>query len=500
MTSSSPIKLHSTTPEQVHAHLDHDRLMDCVHCGLCLPQCPTYAELGLEADSPRGRIYLMRALAEGRTELTATLVGHLDLCLGCRACETACPSGVQYGHLIEGARAYVRENYERPRQDQIINSLVESIFPHPNRLEIALLPVRVLRRSGMMKLLRKSGILKALKLDDQEQLLPDLPPMQKRLNFPEKFRARGQKQANVGMITGCVMQVMQSPINAATARVLCKAGCDVAAPKTQGCCGALHAHSGAIETAKAFAKNNIEAFENYERDHGALDAIIINAAGCGAALKEYPGWFKGDEVWESRAKNFSEKVQDISEFLAQEKYKTRLAEWMEKKQSAVRCQLSVEAHEVLPNLAGASTLKALNQNIADEKENQQLAQEPDATNSSLLTPHSSLLTYHDACHLAHGQGIRVQPRALLGLIPGIEIVPLGESEMCCGSAGTYNITQPEMAMRLLERKMKNIEQTKAQIVVTGNPGCAMQIRLGAKKFDVDVVIKHPIELLDEATK
>ena len=175
------------------------------------------------------------------------------------------------------------------KSEKLITKLVESIFPHPNRLEVALLPVRVLRRSGAMKLLHKSGLLKALKLDDQEQLLPDLPPMQKRLNFPQRFRARGQKQASVGMITGCVMQVMQSPINAATARVLCKAGCDVAAPKTQGCCGALHAHSGAIETAKEFAKRNIEAFENYERQHGALDAIIINAAGCGAALKEYPG-------------------------------------------------------------------------------------------------------------------------------------------------------------------------------------------------------------------
>ena len=503
MTVSSPITLHATTPEQVHAHLDHERLMDCVHCGLCLPQCPTYAETSREADSPRGRIYLMRALAEGRTELSASVVEHLDLCLGCRACETACPSGVQYGHLIEGARAYVRENYQRPRQETFINKLVESIFPHPNRLEIALLPVRVLRRSGAMKLLHKSGLLKALKLDDQEQLLPDLPPMQKRLNFAERFRARGEKQATVGMITGCVMQVMQSPINAATARVLCKVGCDVAAPKTQNCCGALHAHSGAMGTAKEFAKRNIEAFENYERDNEKLDAIIINAAGCGAALKEYSGWFRGDEIWETRAKNFSEKVQDVSEFLAQEKYIARLEELMKSSQkSEVRSQPN-QAPDVLPNIAGASTLKALNQNVPDEKANQQLAAEPNQViraNNSKLKIQNSKLTYHDACHLAHGQGIRAQPRALLGLVSGLGIVPLHESEMCCGSAGTYNITQPEMAMRLLERKMKNIRQTKAQIVVTGNPGCAMQIRLGAKKFGVDVVIKHPIEVLDEATK
>lgn len=499
MAHSTPIKLHSQTPEEVHAHLDHDRLMDCVHCGLCLPQCPTYAELGREADSPRGRIYLMRALAEGRTEITPNLVEHLDLCLGCRACETACPSGVQYGHLIEGARAYVRENYERPRGEQIINKVVESLFPYPARLEAALLPVRVLRRSGVMKLLKKSGLLKALKLEDQEQLLPPLPPIQKRLNFPERFKARGEKQTTVGLITGCVMQVMQSPINSATARVLCKAGCDVAAPKTQGCCGALHAHTGAIETAKEFARRNIEAFEKYEQEHGALDAIIINAAGCGAALKEYPGWFKGDTHWEVRAQKFSEKIKDVSEFLAQPNYKKRLAQLMEGKRSAISNQQSVEARDVLPNTSGASTLKALQQDVSDEESNQLLAIEPDQ-NSSIVNRKSSIVTYHDACHLAHGQGIRVQPRELLALVPSIEIVPLQESEMCCGSAGTYNITQPEMAMRLLQRKMKNIKQTNAQVVVTSNPGCAMQIRLGAQKFDVDVVIKHPVQVLDEATQ
>ena len=503
MPHSAPIKLHSQTPEQTHAHLDHDRLMDCVHCGLCLPQCPTYAELGREADSPRGRIYLMRALAEGRTEITAGIVEHLDLCLGCRACETACPSGVQYGHLIEGARAYVRENYERPRRQQLITKAVESIFPYPNRLEVALLPVRILRRSGVMKLLHKSGLLKALKLEDQEQLLPPLPALQRRLNFPERFKARGEKQANVGLITGCVMQVMQSPINSATARVLCKAGCDVAAPKTQGCCGALHAHNGAIENAKEFARRNIEAFEKHEQEHGALDAIIINAAGCGAALKEYPGWFKGDARWEERAKKFSEKVKDISEFLAQPTYKKRLEELMESKQPTLNHQQSAEAPDVLPNTSGASTLKGLNQEVMQDKANQQLAIEPDQTalakNSKLKTQNSKL-TYHDACHLAHGQGIRIQPRELLEMIPGIQIVPLPESEMCCGSAGTYNITQPEMAMQLLERKMKNIKQTQAQIVVTGNPGCAMQIRLGAQKFNASIVIKHPIEVLDEATR
>ena len=262
MPDSQPIELRSQTPQRTSVHLDHDRLMDCIHCGLCLSQCPTYVELGVEADSPRGRIYLMRAVAEGRSDVTAGVVQHLDLCLGCRACETACPSGVQYGHLIEGARAHVREHFERPRKDQIINQLVEAFFPYPNRLEAALLPIRILRRTGVLPLLRKSGVLKAFGyLGEMERLLPKLPPMQRRLNFPERWRARGEKQANVGLITGCVMQVMQSHVNAATARVLCKSGCDVHAPKAQGCCGALHAHCGDLEKARELAKHNIEVFE-----------------------------------------------------------------------------------------------------------------------------------------------------------------------------------------------------------------------------------------------
>ena len=449
MPHTSPIQLHAAKPGGILAHIEHDRLMDCVHCGLCLAQCPTYAELGQEADSPRGRIYLMRALAEGRTELTPKIVEHFDLCLGCRACETACPSGVQYGALIEGTRAFVRESHERSRGEKLIAKVVETVFPNPNLLEAALLPVRVLRRSGAMKLLHKSGLLKALKLDDMEALLPKLPPMQTRMKFAERWRARGEKQASVGMITGCVMQVMQSNINAATARMLCKAGCDVAAPRTQNCCGALHAHSGAMDEAKKLAQRNIEVFEKHESDHGALDAIIINAAGCGAALKEYGHWFAGDDNWENRARDFSAKVKDVSEFLALPKYKSRLAVLISEK---------------------------------------------------FVTRNSSIVTYHDACHLAHGQGVRTQPRALLDMIPGLDFAALNESEMCCGSAGIYNITQPEMAMRLLERKMKNINDSKAKTVVTGNPGCMMQLQLGAKKTGQNFVVKHPVEVLDEATR
>ena len=453
------IPLQSHSPNGAKVHLDHERLMDCIHCGLCLSQCPTYAEEGLEADSPRGRIYLMRGLAEGRTEPTPDIVGHLDLCLGCRACETACPSGVQYGHLLEGTRAYLRETYKRPWLERTISKAVESIFPYPNRLEAALLPVRVLRRTGVLPLLHRIGFMKALgKLGDMEATLPKLPPMQHRLRFPQRWGARGEKQASVGMITGCVMQVMQSPVNEATARVLAKAGCDVAAPIAQVCCGALHAHIGAIDEAKALAKKNIEVFEAWEREHGEMEAIIINAAGCGSALKEYAGWFKDDAQWSERARQFTAKIKDVSEFLAQPRYKERLVALMES-----------------PANVDAKTSVA-----------------PRAKSRGRLT-------YHDACHLAHGQGIRAQPRELIATLDGCEIVPLGESEMCCGSAGIYNITQPEMAMQLLERKMKHIAATGADTVVTGNPGCLIQIQAGAAKFGVPVEVVHPIELLDSAT-
>ena len=343
-------------------------------------------------------------------------------------------------------------------------------------------------------------------------LLPPLPPMQKRLKFPSLWKARGEKQGSVWMVTGCVMQVMQSQVNEATARVLCKAGCDVGVPKTQNCCGALHAHTGDIDQAKFFAKQNIEAFEIWQKENSSLDAIVINAAGCGAALKEYPGWFKGEAEWEERAKAFSEKVRDVSEFLAQPQYKDRLQSLM--KTGVKRAEKGVKkipARDVIPNTQGASTLAAASgqvEHTRDEKfaatKAESHAIEPqNATGSTLESPlHEDRMTYHDACHLAHGQGIRSQPRELMEMCAqseNVDFVALGESEMCCGSAGSYNITQPDMAMRLLERKMKHIARTGAKVVVTGNPGCAMQIMLGAKKFGPKVEVLHPVEVLDRAT-
>jgi len=515
MSTQQPITLHTSTPaglkdqtpKKVSVHLDHDRLMDCIHCGLCLPTCPTYAETGLEADSPRGRIYLMRALAEGRAETTPTLVGHLDKCLGCRACETACPSGVQYGHLIEGARAHLHEHYERPVDQRLKNKAVELSFPYPNRMELALLPVRILRRVGIIPLLHKIGFMKLLgNLGDMESLLPPLPPISKRLKFPVEWKAQGEKQASVGMMTGCVMQVMQSHVNEATARVLCKSGCDVAAPKTQNCCGALHAHIGDIEQAKEFARRNIVAFEDWQKDHGPLDAIVINAAGCGAALKEYPGWFKGDTEWEERSKTFAESVKDVSEFLDQPAFKSRLEALTKGRKQETgngKQQTELAARDVVPHTTGASTLEAVNDAVESDAKNKIAALNTQTPKTKDQRPKTKVVTYHDACHLAHGQGIRAEPRDLLQMLSDngeFEFIALTEAEMCCGSAGSYNITQPEMAMQLLERKMKHIANTGAQVVVTGNPGCAMQIMLGAKKFGPKVEVLHPVQVLDRATE
>ena len=504
---SQPIEI---TPRHkvniANLHIEHERLMDCIHCGLCLAQCPTYAENGVEADSPRGRIYLMRALYENRIEPTPDVVAHLDSCLGCRGCETACPSGVQYGYLLEGTRAHLRETgVKKSRKDALILKAAEMTFPYPNRLEPLLFPIRLLRNTGILPLLRKLGVMKLFgQLGDMELLLPPLPKPGSRHKFPETWAARGEKTASVGMLTGCVMPVMLPHVNAATARVLSRAGCGVSAPKSQNCCGAMHAHTGAMETAKNLAKANIITFENWQKENGEWDAFIVNAAGCGSALKEYPHWFKGDEKWEARAQKLADKVRDVSEWLAQSPYKEKLAAQMNGEPTAqVGARPMDIARETTPNVGGAATL---NEGDSAGKADEQLLAEPADNNLTddvkLPRPKSSeklTVTYHDACHLAHGQGIREAPRELLAMLPDAQIIPLPESEMCCGSAGTYNITQPAMANDLLKRKMEKIRQAGATICVTGNPGCAMQLMLGAQKFGPRVQIKHPIELLDDAT-
>lgn len=414
----------------------YDKFLDCVHCGLCLPACPTYSELGVEMDSPRGRIYLMRAYTDGRIDMTDRFVKHIDLCLDCRACETACPAGVHYGSLVEMTRAEIEKHRPRPKREQQLRDFVfKRLLPSSRLLSVMFWPLRVYQSLGLQSLVRRLGLLRLLpaRLREMEAMLPRLPSRSLKRKLEPVIQAKGERRYRVGLISGCVMNEMFTHINVATARVLAENGCEVVIPNAQTCCGALQVHSGERETAEELARKNIEAFEQTD-----VDIIIINAAGCGAQLKEYAELLENDSEYHDRAKAFSEKVRDISEFLAE-----------------------IPLNE---------TMGMVNARVA----------------------------YHDACHLAHGQRIREQPRTLLSRIPGVELVNLAESDWCCGSAGIYNITQPEMAKRLLDRKMKHVNAADPDIVATGNPGCILQIRLGINKDGKHIEVVHPIELLDRA--
>ena len=424
---AAPLTLHGHDVEGVHR---------CVHCGLCLPYCPTFSLLGTEMDSPRGRIFLVKSLAEGRIALGDATVSHLDLCLGCRACETVCPSGVPYGQLIEAARAEV----ERQRPGGPLRRLFRwmnfaLLLPHPKLLGLAAAGLRFYQASGLQRLARATGLLKLLPapLADWEPLLPTLPPPAERMPLPELTHAEGECRARVGMLTGCIQQVAFGSQNRATTRVLAKNGCEVVAPRAQTCCGALHAHAGEHDLAVGLAKRTIEAFEAAK-----VGVVIVNTSGCGAHMKAYGTLLSGDPAWRERAAAFASTVRDLAEFLATEPLRGPLG------------------------------------------------------------PVNRTVTYHDPCHIVHGQKISRQPRALLAQIPGLKLVPLREADWCCGSAGTYNLTQPEMAHRLQERKVGHIRETGAEAVVTANPGCIIQIAQGLEAVGAKVKVLHIAEVLDEA--
>jgi glycolate oxidase iron-sulfur subunit len=410
--------------------VDHEKFFDCVHCGLCLSFCPTYVELGTEMDSPRGRISTMRALQEGRIPLDAEVVRHLDLCLGCRACETACPSGVHYGELIEGVRPYIEQNYQRPLLERFKRQAINKIFPNPLGTRAFALLLKTGAALGLGRLARWE------KLPEQLRywfgLLPE-PGGVTSATLLERYPAIGEKRYTVALLNGCVMPAVFGATNEATVKVLRHNGCEVLASKDQGCCGALLLHGGDKKTALELARKNIEVFSRQE-----IDALIINAAGCGAMMKEYGELFKDDPVYHERAEHLTAKMKDVSEFL------------------------------------GSIPLRKPTKEIR------------------------ARVTYHDACHLAHGQNVREQPRALLRAIPGLQILDLNESDWCCGSAGTYNLTEPEMARRLLSRKVTNIKTTDADVVVAGNPGCLMQIRAGLQQQGSPIKAIHTIDLLAEA--
>ncbi len=415
--------------------IDYGLMLDCVHCGLCTSACPTYVETGLEADSPRGRIYLMRGIIDGRTSLDAVAKGHLDLCLNCRACESACPSGVQYGKLIEPFRLYLVETGQQEQQLPWLQRLIlNRIFPYAWRDRLALAPARWIQATGIDRFLDKSGLSSLLpkSLRDMRAMLPSLRPHYGRM--PLVLPAEGPRRARVGLFLGCVADALYPQTNLATARVLQKNGCEVWIPRSQACCGALHYHAGDEKPAVEFAEMNLTAFGVESEEWKSLDAIVVNAAGCGAMLKDY-AHLTHHSLRASAGAEFARKVQDISEFL-------------------------VKLGPIKP-----------------------------------IHPLSMRAAYHDACHLCHAQQIRKQPRQLLEMIPGLELVPLNETEICCGAAGSYNLTQPEMADRLGERKVDHILDTGASAVFTANVGCLLQITRHLRKRKPDLRVAHPIDAL-----
>jgi glycolate oxidase iron-sulfur subunit len=418
------------------AGIDYELFLDCVHCGLCTSACPTYLELGQEADSPRGRIYLMRAVTDGRLNLNAEVRRHLDLCLDCRACETACPSGVQYGKLIEPFRVHMAKVAPEAGSLSLLQRFaLFQITPHARRMRWALAPARLLQWTRLDRVLEKIGALRLLprSLRQMYDMLPRLKPHYGRL--PEVLPAEGERRARVALFTGCASDAFFPETNVATARLLQRNGCEVWIPRSQVCCGALHYHGGREHAAQHFASINCEVFgPGLAGVADQVDAIIVNAAGCGAILKNYGHLLRGHPT-RVPADLFAGKVRDLSEFLVQ--------------------LGPIKPEHPLPIRA----------------------------------------VYHDACHLCHAQQIRKQPRQLLEMIPGLELVPLAEPEICCGAAGSYNLTQPEMAERLGQRKAKNILDSNVEAVFSGNVGCLLQIGRHLRKQRPNLWVAHLADVL-----
>lgn len=422
------------SPNPLHAILDKKVLKECVHCGLCLDYCPTYRILGHEADSPRGRIYQVRQVYEGKISPDdPDFRQHIYACLDCRACQTACPSGVKYGMIVEAARAVAEPIAQSEKT--IARAILGNVFTRKPLLEMAGLGLRLYQRTGLQQAVRRSGVLRLApeRLRGMEAMLGPTQGGILHWSPPTVTPARGQTRYRVGFIAGCIMPQFFGDTNAATVRVLAANGCDVFAPPSQGCCGALHMHTGERALAQQLARDNVDAFEPLK-----LDAIIINAAGCGSTLKEYEHLLGDDPAYAERAREFTHRVKDVSEFLA--------------------------AIDLVPP----------------------------------SRPVPLKVTYQDPCHLVHAQGIRAQPRALLKRIPGLELVEMTESDVCCGSAGIYNITHPDLSQKVLDEKMVHLAATGAVGVVAPNPGCAMQLAYGAKRHGLDIKQYHVVDLLDLA--
>jgi len=406
----------------------------CVHCGFCLPVCPTYVLWGQEMDSPRGRIYLMKLASDGAAEMNEKWVSHIDSCLGCMACMTACPSGVDYGKLIEATRAQIERNTERSRGEKLHRRFMFETFTQPDRLRQMRLPLLVYQKSGLQAVVRGLGLLKLLpkKMQTMEALLPKLGP---REAIAEVTPAVGTKRRRVGLVLGCVQREFLSQVNAATARVLAAEGCEVVAPGEQPCCGALLVHAGEEAAAVALAKRTIDAFERAN-----VETVVTNAAGCGSNVKEYGHLLRDEPEYAERARAFAAKCKDVTEVLAE--------------------------------------------------------MEPRAKRSGLKLR----VAFHDSCHLQHAQGVRSQPRSLLSKIPWLELVEIPEAAICCGSAGIFNLVQPDAANALGDRKAGLIEPLKADVVATGNPGCILQMQAALARRGQKTPVLHTIQLLDASIR
>jgi glycolate oxidase iron-sulfur subunit len=421
---------------------------DCVHCGFCLPVCPTYQLWGEEMDSPRGRIHLINQVLTG-TELSEATVGHLDRCLGCMACVPACPSGVRYDRLIEAARSWVEDSRERPEPDddayhrtlrgKATRAAIFALFPHPRRLRLLAAPLRAAQRTGLQDLIARSSL--------PARLSPELaaalrlaPPRPGRVPpLPHLVPARGERRAVVGMLTGCVQGVFFPQVNTATARVLAAEGCDVIIPHGQSCCGALSLHAGRKKEAERLARHTIATFER-----AGVDAIVVNSAGCGSAMKEYGQLLADDPAWAARAESLAARVRDFAEFVFD-----------------------------LTDAGGR-----------------------DAPRHPLPVK----AVYQDACHLGHAQGIKAQPRALLREIPGLMLTETGDGGTCCGSAGVYNLLQPDTARELGDRKAATVAATGAQLLISANPGCSLQIASALAAQGVTMPVAHTAQVLDASIR
>ncbi len=463
---------------------------DCVHCGFCLPACPTYQLWGEEMDSPRGRIHLMTQVLNG-AELGESAATHLDRCLGCMACVPACPSGVRYDRLIEAARTWVEDASRRPEpaerpagQDEggyrrtlrgrAARAAIFAVFPHPRRLRLVSGPLRAAQRLGLDELIRRSSLPARLspELDAALRLAP--PAAGRVPALPRRVAARGPRRAVAGMLTGCVQGVFFPQVNTATARVLAAEGCDVVIPNRQGCCGALSLHAGRRAEALRLAKRTIATFEA-----AGVDVIVVNSAGCGSAMKEYGELLAGDPAWAARAEALAGRVSDFAEFLAD----------LTSPQAPARpggpagrddpARAAAPAGDGPPAVPGFA-----------EAGGQAAARHP--------LPVTAV--YHDACHLGHAQGIKAQPRALLGAIPELRLAETGDGGICCGSAGVYNLLQPEAARELGQRKAAVIRATGAQLLISANPGCSLQIASALAAQGISMPVAHTAQVLDASIR